>query len=202
MNHTTNWKQKVKYMSNSGNTIWMHRITADGLIQQIIKDSNVPQLEKPIKSPATSELFEVVDDSPLLSKDRSDYFHTFAARLAYAARMIWHECIAAAAFMVTLVIKSTEQDLDTLHTVIRFLHQPHNKGSRGFNITWKSENKLGVQAYIDASFANNPDRKSQTGSWIGIIGGDGPIDIRSNKQFTVTKSTAHAELTALSDISN
>ena len=184
-------------MSTSGTA----SITADGLIQQIIKDSNVPQLEKPTKSPATSELFEVDDDSPLLPKDRSDYFHTFAARLAYAARMIRHECIATAAFLVTRVSKSTEQDLYKLHTVIRYLHQSHNKGIRGFNITWTSGNKLGVQAYIDASFANNPDRKSQTGSWIGI-GGNGPIDIRSNKQSTVTKSTAEAELTALSDISN
>jgi hypothetical protein len=64
-------KQKVTYMSNSRNIIWMHRITAE-FIQQIIKDSNAPQLEKRTKSPATSELFEVHDDSTFLSKDKSD----------------------------------------------------------------------------------------------------------------------------------
>jgi hypothetical protein len=55
-----------------------------------------------------------------------------------------------------------------------------------------------VRVYIDASYGVLPDGKSHTGSCI-VVGEIGAIHRKSGKQQKVTKSSAEAELVALSD---
>lgn len=55
-----------------------------------------------------------------------------------------------------------------------------------------------MELYVDASFGDNPDRKSSQGFLMMMYGG--AIDWQATKQKTVTKSTAEAELLALSSI--
>ena len=52
------------------------------------------------------------------------------------------------------------------------------------------------EAYSDAAFADNSDRKSSDGFLLTMYGG--PVDWKASKQKTVTTSTTEAELLALS----
>jgi hypothetical protein len=56
-----------------------------------------------------------------------------------------------------------------------------------------------VNAYIDAAYGVHADSgRSHTGCVI-VLGGGGPVFVRSTKQKLVTKSSTEAELVALSD---
>ena len=59
---------------------------------------------------------------------------------------------------------------------------------------------LDIEAYIDASFATNADRKSTTGAVV-MVGG-AIVWCKSGKQGIITKSSFEAELVALSDMSS
>jgi hypothetical protein len=53
-------------------------------------------------------------------------------------------------------------------------------------------------AASDASFADNPNRKSSEGFIFCLFGG--PIEWKSRKQQTITTSTTEAELLAISHV--
>jgi hypothetical protein len=63
-----------------------------------------------------------------------------------------------------------------------------------------SAESLNIEAYIDASFATNADRKSTTGAVV-MVGG-AIVWAKSGKQGIITKSSFEAELVALSDMSS
>jgi hypothetical protein len=63
-----------------------------------------------------------------------------------------------------------------------------------------SAKSLDVEAYIDASFATDVDRKSTTG--VVIMVGGAIVWAKSGKQGIVTKSSFEAELVALSDMAS
>ena len=96
------------------------------MTEAIITDSDIKDPSKPItSSPATTDLYNIDYESPVLKKKDSDHFHSMVARIAYVARMARLECIGSVAFLTTRVTKSTEQDMQKLHHLIRYLHQSH-----------------------------------------------------------------------------
>ena len=59
--------------------------------------------------------------------------------------------------------------------------------------------KIGVKAYIDVSYGiHSGSGRSHTGCAI-VVGEAGTVDVKSAKQANTTKSSAEAELVALSD---
>ena len=176
-------------------------ITADGMVEAIVTDSDTNDLSKPItSSPATTDLYNIDDESPRLQKSDSDHFHSMVARIAYLARMCRLECVGAIAFLSTRVTKSTEQDMQKLHHLIRYLHQSHESGHRGFRIT-PGDGPIQAVVYCDASYGINHDGKSQSGVAVGI-GGLGFIDQYSGKQPITAKSSSEAELLCTSNETN
>ena len=69
---------------------------------------------------------------------------------------------------------------------------------RFFGIVLRVGDSVVVQGYIDASYGVHNDARSHTGAVI-VIGEAGPIWSKSAKQKSNTKSSAEAELMALSD---
>ena len=69
--------------------------------------------------------------------------------------------------------------------------------TRHLSLTFDSEIRASIFiAALDASFADNPNRKSSEGFIFCLFGG--PIEWKSRKQKTITTSTTEAELLAIS----
>ena len=69
-------------------------------------------------------------------------------------------------------------------------------GTRTLAIEFSAQCQVPYEAYSDAAFADNDDRKSSDGFLFTLYGG--PFDWKASKQKTVTTSTTEAELLALS----
>ena len=69
--------------------------------------------------------------------------------------------------------------------------------TRHLSINLGKTGEMSITAYVDASFAVNPDMKSHTGVMITL--GKGALYRRSSKQKLNTKSSTESELVALSD---
>ena len=69
--------------------------------------------------------------------------------------------------------------------------------TRHLSINLGKTGEMSITAYVDASFAVNPDMKSHTGVMITL--GKGALYRRSSKQKLNTKSSTESELVAPSD---
>jgi hypothetical protein len=164
-------------------------ITMDGMIESIIRDSGVasfPKDSRHAKTPASEELFEIDEQSPLLDPCEKDYFHTFVAKMLYLAKRVRPECLTTVAFLTTRVTKSTKQGLGKLRRLLRYLEYSQDQGHKGIRLT-PGKAGVSVRAYIDAAYGVHADGKSHTGCSI-TIGEAGPVDVNSTKQPIVTKS--------------
>jgi hypothetical protein len=73
------------------------------------------------------------------------------------------------------------------------------KGAREGGIILRIGDTISVRAYIHARYGVHPTSgRSHAGSFV-VIGDAGPVFAKSSKQKIVTKSSAEAELVALSD---
>jgi hypothetical protein len=158
-----------------------------------VVDTHFPEASKyDAATPATSDLFEIAPDSRLLGDADKERFHSLVARLLYLAKRVRPDILTPIAFLATRVSAPTEQDSKKISRVARYL-----RTTRDMHLTLSSGNALGVVAYIDASYGPHADGKSHSGSVISL--GRGAVHVRSAKQRIVSKSSAEAELIALSD---
>jgi hypothetical protein len=100
------------------------------------------------------------------------------------------------AFANQLLAKSltrcNEKHLAAADYLISYLY-----ATRDLSLCFDSEMRASIfTAASDASFADNPDRKSSEGFIFCLFGG--PIEWKSRKQQTITTSTTEAELLAIS----
>ena len=170
------------------------RMTMRGYIEDTISYAGVTGTAK---SPATNGLFESRDDAIVAPEDRRVWFHSVVAKLSYLARWPKSECLTAVAYLATRVTKCTEDDLEKLRRVLRYI-----AGTRENGVVFRP-GVLGicVRMYVDAAYGVHADGKSYTGSCI-VIGDVGSVHCKSSKQSIVTKSSTEAELVALFDSTN
>lgn len=144
-------------------------------------------------TPATAQLFEIDENSSLLTSEDKQYFHSAVAKLYYLAKRVRPDLLTALSFLVTRTTAPTLQDFGKLTRVFNYL-----AASKGFGIVLRpGEGDVQVKGYVDASYATHPNAKSHTG--VIIFLGSGPVYVRSTKQTLVTKSSAESELVALSE---
>jgi hypothetical protein len=167
------------------------RITMDGCIKGIVEVSGVTA-EK--VTPATSTLFDV-RDAPKATAAEAKRFHSLTMKLLYLAKRSRPEILTAVSFLCTRVHECDEDDLAKLERVIGYLvHTP------GRGIVLRIGEAMEVNAYIDASYGvHQTSGRSHSGCAL-VIGGRGPVYVKSAKQGHVTKSSTEAELVALSDL--
>ena len=109
--------------------------------------------------------------------------------------LIWLSIISrpdityAVARLAQSVSDAKPMDYRAAARVLRYL-----RGTPSHGIQYPHKSKDGLVAYVDADFAADDDRKSQTG-FILFFGG-GPVAYKSTKQGLVALSTAEAELNA------
>ena len=109
--------------------------------------------------------------------------------------LIWLSVISrpdityAVARLAQSVATPTAADYWAASRILRYL-----RGTPSLGIRYPHRSKEGLVAYVDADFASDTDRKSQTG-FILFFGG-GPVAYRSSKQGLVALSTAESEMYA------
>jgi len=145
-----------------------------------------------VATPATSMLFLVRDDSPMLNTERTASFHSGVMRLMFLAKRARPDVLTATVFLSSRVLSPTEDDWNKFIRVLKYLHS-----TQDITLHLSLKDTLSIHAYIDASFAVHNDMKSHTGSVITL--GLGAIYIQSTKQKLMSKSSTEAELIALSD---
>lgn len=148
-------------------------------------------------SPATDGLFESRDSAVAVDATQSAWFHSVVAKLAYLAKRARPECLTAVAYLATRVTKCTDDDVDKLKRVLKYIAKTRERG------VVLRPGRLGVcvRVYVDAAYGVHSDGKSHTGSCV-VIGDVGAVHCKSSKQSIVTKSSTEAELVALSDSAN
>jgi len=149
-------------------------------------------LEPKVSSPATKRLYEVSDESPQLSKEKSELFHSIVAKLLYMSKRSRPDIEPVIAFLCTRVSRSDEEDWKKLIRLLSFLKRTKNDA----RIIGATSLKR-LYSWVDASYAVHMDMKGQTGSATSF--GRGVIGSKSTKQKINTKSSTESELVGISE---
>jgi hypothetical protein len=164
------------------------KVTMEKYINDLLTDNNITDT---IDSPASNHLFVINPIAEKLSNDMIINFHTQVAKLLYLAKRIRPDILLPVSFLSTRVQSPDIDDWKKLMRVLKYINGTVNLG-----ITLECDNFI-IDSYIDASYGVHSDFKSHTGMIIFL--GKGIIDVSSSKQKINTKSSAEAELIAVSD---
>ena len=126
-------------------------------------------------------------------QESTKYFRTFVAKVLYVAKRVRPECLTAVSFLSTRVNDCDIDDLQKLDRLLGYILATRDRG-----IVLRIGDTISVNGYIDASYGVHRDARSHTGAVI-VVGESGPIWSKSTKQKSNTKSSAEAELMALTD---
>jgi hypothetical protein len=107
--------------------------------------------------PASDNLFDVDDESPLLNEKKSDFFHQTTARLLFAAKRARPDLQVAVAYLCTRVKCPNQSDHRKLTRVIKYLRRTV---SIPLVLGWDGSGQL--KWSVDASFAIHKDMRSHT----------------------------------------
>ena len=132
-------------------------------------------------------------DVPLSLEDAGKYRSVTALAL-YLSKRTRPDLLLAVNKLCRHAQNPTVRDQKALQRLLRYVSKTRNY------VLMLSAKSLDVEAYIDASFATDADRKSTTG--VVIMVGGAIVWAKSGKQGIVTKSSFEAELVALSDMAS
>jgi hypothetical protein len=170
------------------------RVSQSGYINDVLGECGI---DGESRSPASMNLFETRQESPMLENNEKEYFHRQVAKLLYLAKRTKPECLTAVAYLTTRVTKSNLDDMVKLGKLLKYIRKTKDSGI----VLRPGKMGLQVRCYIDAAYGVHDDGKSVTGSVV-VIGEAGPLHAKSSKQKIVTKSSTEAELVAASDSAN
>ena len=160
-------------------------------VQEILEESGVTGSAS---SPATHNLFDVVENSHLLPEAERQNFHSKVAKLRFVAKRTRPDLLPLISFLTTRVLHATEEDQDKLRRGLRYLN---SITSMGIVRLWSSGDKR-IRFYFDASYRIHHDRKSHAVLYLTL--GGGPISVKSCKLKLMMKSSTEAEVVAMSDM--
>lgn len=176
-------------MTFNFDTLGEVKITMAGYIQDVL---GILNLGGNASSPATEQLFNIREESKLLSPEKRDQLHSMIMKLHYLAKRTRPDLLTATAFLASRVAHPTEDDWDKLERVCKYLN-----GSSELGIVLRPSDDVHISAFVDASYGVHSDFKSHTG--VSIQLGSGTFFAKCAKQKINTKSSTEAELVALSD---
>jgi len=165
------------------------KVTMEKYVADILTDYNITGAAA---TPAACNLFDIDEDSDVLSEDRSTEFHSRVAKVLFLAKRVRPDTLTATAFLTTRVAAPTEQDWNKLERLLKYI-----RSTASFGIVLEASKNLAVLAWIDASYGVHPDGKSHSGLVISL--GRGAVMVKSVKQKIVSKSSTESELIGLSD---
>ena len=150
------------------------------------------KLRKSSTSPAKKQLFTVDEDSPKLSEQKAEIFHSIVMKLAFVAKRCRVDLETTLGFLRTRVSKSTEEDWEKLRRALEFLC-----GTINDVLTLGADGLAMLLSFVDVSFGTHPDMKSHTGG--ATTFGRGVMMTKSTKQKLNTRSTTESEVVGVSD---
>lgn len=165
------------------------RLDMTAYIKKILEGRTV---RKGVHSPATDELFNVIEDGVLLGEEEKKRFHSDVAKLLYLAKRTRGQILTAVSHLSGRVMYANEDDKSKLDRVFSYLSNTADEV-----LKFKSGGAVQPEIYIDASYGVHADGSSRTGMVITM--GGAAIGSWSSKQKLVTKSSTEAEIVALSD---
>jgi hypothetical protein len=145
---------------------------------------------RPATAPHTENLFEDDPNAVPLAPKEHAFFRTILGKIGFVGGVTRNELELAVNWLATKQNAPTDQDMNKLKHAAGFLCSTRDDQLR-------LEGEHFVTVYVDASFAPHKDRKSHSG--VAVFMGKGCITAQSTKQKINTKSSAEAELVALSD---
>jgi hypothetical protein len=157
-------------------------------INDLLNEYNV---EGTAVTPATNNLFDVMNESPELDNIKKEMFHTVTAKLLYLAKRSRPDILLAVSYLTTRVNNPNISDSNKLQRVLKYLN-----GSKDLSLTLYGDGSE-VLSDIDTAFAIHNDYKGHTGATKSL--GKGTIHAESSKQHLNTKSSTETELVGLSD---
>ena len=142
-------------------------------------------------TPAASYLFDQ-RESPQLSEEDADNFHSVVASLLYISRRCRLDIQTAVGYLCTRVSKPTEDDWIKLKRVLRYL-----RGTLDLTLTIGADDICKSKAWVDVSYGVHNDCKSHTGG--AISWGRGVLLTKCQKQKLNVKSSTEGEIVGVSD---
>lgn len=168
--------------------IWL---VQDSYIDSLVKRYNLPILENYPTTPFQGRLDPAPDDYVPPRQDILLYQQLVGSYL-YPTCMTRPDGSKAASMLATYLSKPSKAHIEAAKHAIQYL-----VGTKKRGIEFDG-NKPKIAAFAtDASYGDNPNRRSSEGYLMKLFGG--PIDWRATKQRTVTTSTTEAELLAISE---
>ena len=161
--------------------------------QNIVEDYELLYKVKEVTTPATLDLFQLVEGDECLNERDSKIFHTFAARLLYLCKRARLDVQLTVLFLCTHVKRPTKSDKHKLDRVIDFLKRTKERKRR----ICGTGDLRALKGYIDSAFSAHDDGKGHTG--MVVMWGDTCILIICHKQKISTKDSTEAELVGMSD---
>jgi hypothetical protein len=162
-------------------------------ITSIVRSFSDKELaERKVTSPWTENLFRVDEDSPPLSKEKAEKFHTVTAQGLFACKRGRPDISPAIAYLTTRVRNPNQDDWNKLTRMIKYLKQ-----TKDDRLTLEGDKDMTAKWFVDASFAVHHDYRSHTGAIMTL--GKGSIVSISRKQSINTRSSSEAELVAADD---
>jgi hypothetical protein len=166
------------------------KITMPGFVDDLLTSCGVDGLAN---TPASSSLFTVDQNSPLLEPEGKKRFHNLTAKILYYAKRVRPDLLTVVSFLTTKVQSPTEEDWKKMERSLKYIRATKHMG-----LVLEAEKFISIIAGIDAAFAVHNDYRSHTGSFATLF--KGAIWAKSSKQKLVTKSSTEAELVAVSDV--
>jgi hypothetical protein len=147
-------------------------------------------VDKCCATPATDNLF-IVRGAQKVSEKEAVWC---LAKVLYIAKRVKSECLTAVSFFTSRV---GVYDVDYLGKVKRLLGYIRKTWTAG--VCFRIGSDRSIRVYVDAAYGVHiHDGKSHSGAYT-VFGAGRPLEVKSGKQKTVTKSGTEAELEALSD---
>jgi hypothetical protein len=176
----------VTYNDNGSATINMK-----DYLKEAIADFG-EDIVKSAATPAKRDLFEIDENSPVLTTEKRETFHRVVAKLLYVSKRGRLDIQLTTAFLCTRVSFSTDQDWEKLRRLLMYL-----RGTLDEFLTLGADDLTIMKTWVDASYGVHKDFKSHTGGAVSF--GRGAVMCKSAKQKLNTKSSTEAELVGASD---
>jgi hypothetical protein len=125
--------------------------------------------------------------------------HEFSQKVGsaqYATTVTRVDAAKATAHLAQFLANPSPDHLHAINQVIGYLYHTRTRAIC-YRMPTEKEMEQILRFFSDASYGDNPDRKSSAGFICMAFGG--PIDWKATKQKTVTTSTTEAELLAMSE---
>ena len=164
-------------------------LSMEGYVKEIISKYKIT---KKCSTPATDRLFMSTTDSPLLTSDQRELFHSIVMILHYLAKRIRPDILTAVSYCATRVLSPTLEDEKKLDRILSYLLFTKDR-----KLLLRVGQDVQLVAYVDSSFGVYEDGKSVTG--VVIMLGKATIYVKSGKQKIVTRSSTESELVGISD---